>query len=364
MKKKSSKSNGGWKRVLLISLCVLCSIILLGLIAVAIVLNDLMGSINRVDPGKESTMSSEEASKWIEDNRPTEGTKDPNVSVIDPSDITWETEDPTASTGETTSTHPDENHLIGDEEHLVNILLIGSDRRPGEGRGRSDAMILCTVNTQTNVITMTSILRDLYVQIPGYQSNRVNAAYAFGGISLLNQTLEKNFYIHVDANVVVDFTSFAYVVDVFGGVEIELTQAEANHLNSGYGWNLTAGYNWLDGEQALAYSRIRALDSDFGRTERQRNVLEALVSRGTALLDVNSAIPLVKDILRLVTTDLSDAEILGYVTRLFPVLLNSTIKTQSIPQMDAYQDAYIDEMMVLLPDLGKTRQFLRDTLLG
>lgn len=360
MKKNEKKSKGGWQRILLIVLCVVFALILIALLAVAVLLNDWLGAIERVDPQLESTMSAEEASIWANENKETDATPDSNIPTIDPSDITWETESTDPSTGETIT----QVDLIGDEEHIVNILLIGSDRRSTSERGRSDAMILCTFNTQTNEFTMTSFLRDLYVQIPGYHSNRINAAYAYGGISLLDATLEKNFHIYVDANVVVDFNSFTEVIDLVGGVSIYLTQAEADHLNAqNSSWGLVAGSNWLDGEQALAYSRIRYLDSDFGRTNRQRTVLTALVKRA-ASMDLSKMLNIAKQILSLVTTDLSDAEILGYVTELFPILVGADLQTQAIPQSDAYQSVYIDGMAVLLPDLTKARSLLRSTLAG
>ena len=94
----------------------------------------------------------------------------------------------------------------GSGSRIVNILLVGQDRLEGEGRTRSDSMILCTFNKRTRELTLTSFLRDLYVQIPGYGGNRINAAYAYGGMELLEQTLEQNFGVQVDGIVEVDFS--------------------------------------------------------------------------------------------------------------------------------------------------------------
>ncbi|MFQ9799037.1 MAG: LCP family protein [Clostridia bacterium] len=100
---------------------------------------------------------------------------------------------------------------------MVNILLIGQDRREGEGRQRSDSMILATINKKSQSIYLTSFMRDMYVPIPGYSDNRINAAYAFGGMDLLDDTIETNFGIHIDGNVEVDFSGFKTLIDMMGG---------------------------------------------------------------------------------------------------------------------------------------------------
>ena len=164
------------------------------------------------------------------------------------------------------------------EARRVHFLLVGRDAHgPGEN-GRSDSMILCSVDTGAKRVTLISFLRDIYLRIPGHGSNRLNAAYSWGGAELLKQTLQENFGVTADVTLEIDFEGFQNVIDQLGGVDIDLTDEEADHLNNGHGWSLHAGVNHLDGQQALAYSRIRYLDSDFYRTERQRNVLTALLT--------------------------------------------------------------------------------------
>ena len=116
---------------------------------------------------------------------------------------------------------------------LINILLVGQDRRPNEGRQRSDAMILCSFNPETNRMSAISFLRDLYVQIPGYDDNRLNAAYAFGGFELIKETFNHNFGITVDGCLESDFEGFEKIIDAVGGVEIELTSEEAEIVGDG-----------------------------------------------------------------------------------------------------------------------------------
>lgn len=114
------------------------------------------------------------------------------------------------------------------DDDLINILLVGQDRREGQGRQRSDSMILCSINPDTKQISMISFLRELYVQIPGgYSDNRLNAAYVFGGFPLLTDTLHTNFGVSIDGCFEVDFSCFQSVIDILGGVDITLTDKEA-----------------------------------------------------------------------------------------------------------------------------------------
>ena len=115
--------------------------------------------------------------------------------------------------------------------NVRNILLIGTDSR-GEDRGRSDSMILLSINSKTNKINMVSLMRDTYVQVPGYGGCKLNAAYSYGGPELLMDTIEDNFYIEIDDYVTVNFISFANIVDAVGGVEIEVNDSEADAINA------------------------------------------------------------------------------------------------------------------------------------
>lgn len=343
MKEKANKPVKAGKKLTkkqtaLVVLCSVLALILLLLILGTAYMESLMGLINRdVD---NSTMSAEEYEQFLQDQE-TESI-DPNAVVIDPNDVTW----------------GDEAELLEKDSDVINILLIGQDRRPGEGRQRSDAMILCTINKKTKTLTMTSFMRDMYVQIPGYNDNRINACYQLGGMELLNACLEKNFGVQVDGNVEVDFNGFMEVIDLMGGVDINLTAAEANHLNGNHGYSLHEGMNHLDGAQALNYSRIRYIgNSDFGRTNRQRMVISALVEscRNMSLSQLNG---LVKSVLPMVTTDLSNSEIVNYTLSLFPMLTDLTINSQRIPADNTYQDATVRGMSVLVPDLAPNRELL------
>lgn len=255
--------------------------------------------------------------------------------------------------------------LIGEEKDIVNILLIGQDRREGEERARSDAMILLTVNKNNKSVIMTSFLRDLYVAIPGYGNNRINASYAYGGMELLSKTLEQNFGLYIDGNVEVDFNQFSQIIDLLGGVEITLRQDEANSMNQELGSNLEEGTQRLNGVQALTYSRIRKLDADgdFSRTQRQRTVINAMI-RQVKDAGMMKLLGMVDDVLPMVTTDMTNTEILSYATALLPMLSGADIRNQRIPADGSYSYAMIDGMSVLKADMEASRQLLRDTLIG
>ena len=171
------------------------------------------------------------------------------------------------------------------EQGVVNILLIGSDSRTAGDEGRSDAMILLSISDKTRTIHMTSLLRDMYVDIPGREGNRLNAAYSFGGPELLLETVKQNLGIDVNRYAVVNFQAFANLVDAVNGVDMELTNDEVKWVNAylneynelrgmpidtDYLDTSLSGTIHLNGPQALAYSRNRFIGTDFGRTERHQ----------------------------------------------------------------------------------------------
>ena len=347
MKNKNKRGSGG--KTAMVVLCVCLGLILTVLLSVTIYAQRLLNRINYINPGDQETMSPEEVSEYLatEETDPV-GTE----PVMNEEDVEWGDE----------KNSPE----IGKEDHIINILLIGQDARPGQKRTRSDVMILCTINKDTNTLVMTSFLRDLYVRIPGYSSNKMNAAYAWGGMELLDATMEKNFGIHVDGNVEVNFEQFSDIIDTLGGVEIELRRDEAQLINSVVpGSKLTSGVQRLNGDQALFYSRIRALDrdADFSRTNRQRKVLDSLIQEFKNA-DMSTIMSLLEQVMPMITTDLTPEEIISYATEVFPMLSSATIVSQSIPVKGKYKDARIDGRAVLVADMNANREFLQKTLLG
>lgn len=267
------------------------------------------------------------------------------------------------------------------EDGVVNILLIGNDSRENGEDGRSDAMILLSISSRTKTIYMTSLLRDIYVDIPGHDGNRLNAAYAFGGAELLMKTIEHNFGIPVNRYMLVNFEAFANLVDAVDGIELELTRDEIEYVN-GYlvEYNMLTGREQgtdnmdlsvadngpavvhLNGPQALAYSRNRYLGTDFGRTERQRKVLTAVIGK-LPLAMLTNAGGLMDGLMPNLTTNLTQAECFS-LSLTAGKLLTYDIVSDNIPQPGTYRDVTIREMAVLEVDFDANIRYLKEKIYG
>ena len=275
-------------------------------------------------------------------------------------------------TGERVST----SHSLLSSSSVKNILLIGTDSR-GEDRGRSDSMILLSINSKTDKITMCSLMRDMYVQIPGYGSNKLNAAYSYGGPELLMDTIEENLYIEIDDYVTVNFVSFANIVDAVGGVEIEVSDNEADAMNvllqspegvSFFGEpsesDLLDGggtYN-LSGKQALCYSRLRYVgNADFERTQRQRKVLEAIIKKAANPVRIGAV---AKEALPSMNTNMSKLNMYLLSLRGPGFLLGYDVEQMRIPADDTYWGSDIDGMSVLEVDFEENIDLIEDKLYG
>ena len=249
---------------------------------------------------------------------------------------------------------------------VINILLVGQDGREDVEGSRSDSMMLVSVNKGTGKVKIVSLMRDMYVSIPGHDDNRINAAYSLGGVKLLEQTIENDFQVKIDGNVQIDFESFKTIIDKVDGVEIELSQEEADYLNTAYwqnGWSLSAGVQTLNGDQALAYSRIRQVgNSDFQRTERQRTVLMTVFRKvkGQGKLKMLS---LAKDIYPMLDTDIGIGDMISLGTTAIG-MDESDIETYRLPIDGGYTNQTIREMQVLVPDMEKNIAYLKELLFG
>lgn len=188
---------------------------------------------------------------------------------------------------------------------VINIALFGIDAEEGSA-GRSDSIIIATIDTIHKKLKLTSIMRDAYVNIGDRGLDKINHAYAFGGGQLAIKTLNENFNLNIEDFIAVNFTTMPKIIDKLGGVTIDITSEEVSHI-SGIS---SAGTYTLTGEQALAYSRIRyASGGDYVRTDRQRTVLNKVFEK---ILDANvTQYPgLLSEILPMVKTSLDYSEIL------------------------------------------------------
>lgn len=321
-----------WKKLLL-------SIIIIALIIPAtgyIVINRQLNKINRA-PDDISTVAPED--EYFETDPPLSSESPTQIEEIKPEDVVWDDK---------------ENDILQDD-NIKNILLIGQDRRPGETRARSDSMIILSIDKNTNTLKCTSLLRDMYVQIPGYSDNRINVAYVWGGMKLLDETIEKNFSIHIDKNIEVDFNAFTKIIDTIGGITINITKAEAQNLRS-QGFNVSSGPVYMNGNLALAYSRIRHIDSDFYRTNRQRTVIITIFNK-IKEQSLSSWYSISNEIFPLLTTDMTNNEIMNTLLEVYNMKAD-TIESYRIPVDNGYKSTYIRKMAVLLPDYSLNRSYL------
>ena len=188
-------------------------------------------------------------------------------------------------------------------------MLVGVDAREGETDSRSDTMMLVTLDNKNGQIKITSFLRDSYVEIAGRnRSSKLNSAYFRGGIQMLVDTLELNFGVEIPYYAMVDFEIFTTIVDELGGINVDVSEKESYYTyhsgKVGVPVRIEAGEDvLLNGQQALWYSRIRYLDSDFMRTKRQRKVISAIVDKALTK-EIPELFNLAKAVIPLVKTNL------------------------------------------------------------
>ncbi len=244
------------------------------------------------------------------------------------------------------------NNEVWYSDDVLNILLMGIDYGgKNYPYGRSDAMILVSINKLTKKIKLISLSRTAYVAIPGYQNTRLNHAHGYGGPQLAMDTIEANYKIRIDNYVSTTFSAFQEIIDVLGGVPITLTAKEAKALKSklksnGYEY-AGAGTYVLNGPMTLEYVRLRKIDTDRERTQRQRTVLTVIASK---IKDMNifQMNVLLNKVLPLITTDLSKSDIVSQMVNV-PTYLSSDFEQHVLPHKSS-KLTLIDNFEVVLVD--------------
>lgn len=268
-----------------------------------------------------------------------------------------------------------QNIDIASNGDVYNILLIGSDTRNG-WYGNSDSMILASINSQTKTIYMTSFMRDLYANIPNVGIRKLNSAYAVGGGPLLVSTIESNYRVDIDNYASVDFSSMANIIDLVGGVDLEVSTQEAGYINMYLdeqcglqGLNASdyyvtgGGITHLNGNQAVGFARIRYTSrgnehSDYGRTSRQREILVQLMQKARSL-DATTLLAVVNNMLPLITHNIDAATLTNLIANA-PSYINYDIQTDRIP----YDGLYSNLGEELVPDFEATINRLHQTIYG
>ncbi len=360
--REKKKPNFWQKMPLWGKICSVIGVILLLVLLAAVGYYEYLLSLIHHQNEEDTAVTDHTITESTEDNMLETTTDDP-LPALDPNKVTW---------------NPDT--VYRHEQGVLNFLLVGEENIEDDNLGRSDSMIIVTLNQNTRTLALTSILRDCYVQIPdyhgnSYRDNKINASFQFGGITLLRNTIEDNFNIQIDGFAKVNFDGFEDVIDALGGVEITLSKKEAKYLNTTnyiskkrYR-NVKEGTQILNGNQALGYSRIRyvsapnGLANDWGRTWRQRNVLNALFEayRNSSLADLVAMLP---EMMKLVTTDLSKEQITD-VLEIILAMRPEKLETMTIPVDDGYQDRRISGVgLSLLLDMDYNVERLHEFIFG
>lgn len=260
-------------------------------------------------------------------------------------------------------------------EDIVNILVVGQAGREGEESHIADSTILVTVNTYDGTVRLSSVLRDTLVSLPAYKGhkagrNKFNMAYHLGNtwegiegaMAYTNLTMYHNFGVEVDHNVEISFESFTKLIDYMGGVEIELTEAEANYLNKDdlyVKYDVEPGVQYLDGMAALSYARMRKADgdgdSDIKRTDRQHKLIEALFNKVRSL-SLKELQGVADTLLPLITTTMTPKDVADLLLKMLPHLRDLKFEKGSIPIKTTYwgelQEPY-GSVLLFYPDQNK-----------
>ncbi|KJU72077.1 LCP family protein [Clostridium baratii] len=198
---------------------------------------------------------------------------------------------------------PENKELAVKNKGVTNIALFGIDAQNGN-TGRSDAIMILTIDKDHDKIKLSSIMRDSYTDINGRGKDKINHAYAFGGPELALNTINKNFNLSIDKFITVNFTSLPKIVDKIGGIEMNLTEGDLKYMKY---TDLSTGKNTLNGTQALSYARIRYDGGDQRRTERHRNVITAIFNKIKSM-PVSSYPGTLNELLPLVSTNISSSQ--------------------------------------------------------
>ncbi len=250
------------------------------------------------------------------------------------------------------------------DTRYTNILLIGVDRRGTSGNSRADTLMIATIDRVNKRLKLTSILRDTLVNIEGVGYGKLNSSAAKGGVELLLKTVNNSFHLNIQNYVLVDFNMFEQIIDELGGITVEMTAAEisaANDCIAGLNKQRGVAYLWdgfifanagnvkLTGKQALGFARVRHLDSDFNRTNRQFSVLMAVFAKFRKA-SLTKQYDMLDDILPLVETNMNNASILDCMLSALSLNTDGLLHFRA-PADGLYQSGSYNRSSVLLTDI-------------
>lgn len=260
------------------------------------------------------------------------------------------------------------------ESDWVNILLLGSDSYTTKEQQRTDSMIIFSINMSTAEIKMTSLMRDTWIKIPGKSSSRkLTELCAVGGPEMTIQAINENFGMNISKYALISMAGIAEVIDLLGGVELDVTEAERKALNKGL-FDLSglsgmekleeSGENvHLNGNQATAYARIRKIDSDYVRTERQRTVLLAMAEKIKNGASPATLLTIVDTLLGYVDTNLSLVELMSLASVGLTSDL-SNVQQLRLPADGTFESGMYGTVWCIKPNFKKNAQLLREFIYG
>ena len=248
------------------------------------------------------------------------------------------------------------------DKDVFNVLLVGTDSRdPNSDKGRSDSMMLVSFNKKQNKSTVISFMRDTLVDIDGYGRSRLGHTYAYGGVGLTINTLNQTYGLDIQNYVTISFDNLVNVIDEIGGVEVYISEEEAEYYRKNGMPDIIAGDVTLTGSQALAHARNRTLGSDFERTRRQRSVMYGIYRKIMSEKDISALLPLINYCVTQVETNMSVTEIYDMAKE---VLSTEDLKMQQAcaPQEGIYTPIVYEGMDVLEIDVDANKKMIEDLL--
>lgn len=248
------------------------------------------------------------------------------------------------------------------DKDVFNVLLVGTDSRdPNSDKGRSDSMMLVSFNKKQNKSTVISFMRDTLVDIDGYGRSRLGHTYAYGGVGLTINTLNQTYGLDIQNYVTISFDNLVNVIDEIGGVEVYISEEEAEYYRKNGMPDIIAGDVTLTGSQALAHARNRTLGSDFERTRRQRSVMYGIYRKIMSEKDISALLPLINYCVTQVETNMSVTEIYNMAKE---VLSTEDLKMQQAcaPQDGTYTPIVYEGMDVLEIDVEANKKMIEDLL--
>lgn len=259
----------------------------------------------------------------------------------------------------------DDVHVEKEYKEWENILLLGGDSRSTDAYERTDSMIIISINREESLVKMTSVLRDTWVSIPGHKHNKINAANVFGGPELAVQTVNQSFGMDIEDYVIVNMSDMAKIIDLMGGIDLEISEAEKSEINSGDNGGVIlnkAGMVHLNGAQAVTFSRIRYIDSDYKRVMRQQRILLAMAEKAQDM-EVDELSDIAGDVKDIVLSSLDKGE-LEDLAMAFMVMEIEDVEQFRIPADGTFESGTFDGVWCIRPNLEKNQAILKQFIYG